>query len=327
MTLKRAIIFIIPAILLAVMGFLPPSANAASFSIQLSPGSPKPNTTVTARIQTYQFDDNRANIIWQIDGKLVAQGLGANTITLQSPDTGKTKNITAYVTTADGDRSSQSLYLTVHDVDLLVDALTYVPPGYRGRALPTLQSSVRISAIPYLFKNGKKLPPESLIYEWFFDSNKNAQASGANKTSFIAFLPDSDNHLVSLKLSDTADEITFEKGMVLTARNASPEIVFYEDNPLEGPIYAKALFGTFKLTQGAINLRAEPFYFSTKNNSNLTYTWSMNDQPTSAGEKPNILNLKVPENSTGETVINLTIMHIANLLQSANAALRIIFGQ
>ncbi len=327
MNLKRAIIFIIPTVLLAIVGFLPQSTNAASFSIKLSSSSPQPNTTITAQTQTYQFDDNRANIIWQIDGKTVAQGLGANTITLQSPDMGKTKKITAYVTTVDGDKGSQSLYLTVHDVDFLVDALTYVPPGYRGRALSTPQSSVRISAIPYLFKNGKKLPPETLIYEWFFDSKKNTQASGANKTSFIAPLLDSDDHLLSLKLSDMTNEITFEKGIILTAKNISPEIIFYEDNPLEGPIYARALSGELKLTQGAINLRAEPFYFSTKDNSNLTYTWNMNNQLTSAGEKPNILNLKAPENFAGETAINLTIKNMVSLLQSADAALRIIFGQ
>lgn len=327
MSLKRASIFIIPTILLATVGFLPPSANAASFSIQLSSSSPRPNTTITAQTQTYNFDDNRANIVWQIDGKTVAQGLGVNTITLQSPDIGKAKKITAFVTTVDGDQDSQSINLTVHDVDFIVDALTYVPPGYRGRALPTLQSSVRISAIPYLFKNGKKLPPESLIYDWFFDSKKDTQASGANKTSIIAPLLDSDNHLLSLKLSDTANEITFEKGIILTAKNISPEIIFYEDNPLEGPIYAKALSGELKLAQGAISLRAEPFYFSTRNNSNLTYTWNMNNQPTSVGEKPNILNLKVPENFAGETAINLTVMNIVNLLQSADAALRIIFGQ
>ncbi|MBI5045589.1 MAG: hypothetical protein HZC14_01115 [Candidatus Niyogibacteria bacterium] len=306
---------------------LPPFTGTKLFSIKLTPNYPKPNTAVTAEILTYRFDEDRANIIWQINGKTVAQGLGVKTITFQSPDTGKTQKITAYVTTIEGNQESQLLNLTIHDVDLLVDALTYVPPGYRGKAWPTLQSSIRISAIPYLFKNGKKLPPETLIYEWSFDTKKNIPASGANKDSFVAQLPDSDDYLVTLKLSDQADEINFEKSIMLTARKTSPEIIFYEDNPLEGPIYAKALSGAIKLSQGAINLRAEPFYFSKENISALTYGWSMNDQPTPTEEKPNVLNLRAPENTTGETVINLTIKNLSRLLQSADATLRVMFGQ
>ncbi|MEK7647329.1 MAG: hypothetical protein AAB378_03120 [Patescibacteria group bacterium] len=338
MALKHATIFIISTVLLTATGVLSPqfihaqegllpTTNTELFSIRLSSNSPKPNTAVTAQILTYRFDEDRAYILWQIDDKLVAQGPGVTTITLQSPDMGKTKKITAHVTTLEGDQSSQSFNLTVHDVDFLWDALTYVPPGYRGKALPTPQSNARISAIPHLFKDGKKLSPETLIYEWSFDARKDARASGVNKDSFIVQLPDSDNHTIAVKLSDRANEITFEKSIILTAKNASPEIIFYEDNPLEGPIYAKALLNSLKLAQGAINLRAEPFYFSKENISALTYEWEMNNESVLAEEKPNVLNLRAPENATGETIINLTIRNLSRLLQSVNATLRIMFGQ
>ncbi|MEK7133410.1 MAG: hypothetical protein AAB771_01840 [Patescibacteria group bacterium] len=302
-------------------------AIGGDFSINLLPVNPTPNSPVTAKVKSFQFDVNRAAITWEVDGKIVSGGLSEKTIQLIAPDLGKTKKITVYVTTADEIKASQSLILSGNDLDFLWEAMTFVPTGYKGKALPTAGSTVRISAIPYLFKDGAKLPPESLIYEWSLDFKRKISDSGAGKDSFVFSLENNKNHTIILKISDRSETVSFEKGFTVSGDNTLPEILFYEEHPLEGPIYRRAFSGNIGLRAGDLSLRAEPFYFSRENIANLSYEWKMNNQPLAAGEKPNVLNLLAPAEDEGKATIEINVKHPDKFLQFTDAALNIIFGE
>lgn len=319
---------ILPLILFILL-LLPAKIGAVGgdFSIDLLPVNPTPNSPVTAKVRSFQFDVNRATIIWEVDGKIIAGGLSEKTIQLVAPDLGKIKTITVYVTTADDIKASQSLILSGNDLDFLWEAMTFVPAGYKGKALPTAGATVRISAIPYLFKDEKKLAPESLIYEWSLDFKRKINDSGAGKDSFVFSLDNNKNHTVVLKISDRLETIGFEKGFSISGDDTPPEILLYEEHPLEGPIYRRALSNEINLRAGDLALRAEPFYFSLENIANLSYEWKMNNKPLAAGENSRVLNLLAPAEDGGRATIEINIKHPDKFLQFADAALNIVFGE
>lgn len=320
---------IILPLILFILLLLPAKIGAigGDFFVVFQPENPAPNSPVTVKLKSFQFDVNRASIIWEVDEKITAGGMSEKTIQLISPDLGRTKKITAYVTTADDLQTSQSFILNGSDLDFLWEAITSVPAGYKGKALAAAGSTVRVSAIPYLFKDGKKLFSENLIYEWSLDFTRKINDSGAGKDSFVFSLDNNKNHTVVLKVSDRSETISFEKGFTISGEDTLPEILFYEEHPLEGPIYRRALSNEINLRAGDLALRAEPFYFSRENIANLSYKWEMNNKSLAAGENPRILNLLAPTQGAGKTTIEVVIKHPDKFLQFADAALNIIFGE
>src|SRR3989344_115349 len=321
--------FILLLLVLFILLSLPVKIGAigGDFFIPFLPDNPAPNSPVTAKLKSYQFDVNRAMIFWEIDGKIIAGGLSEKTIQLTSPDLGKTKQIIVYVTTADDVQASQTFILNGSDLDFLWEAMTSAPAGYKGKALPSAGSTVKVSAIPYLFKDNKKLSPESLIYEWSLDFKKKISDSGARKDSFAFSLENNKDHTIILKVSDRSETISFEKGFTISGDIASPEILFYEEQPLAGPIFRQALRGEISLRANDLTLRAEPFYFSRENIANLSYKWKMNNKPLAVGEKPNVLGLLAPAQGAGKTAIEVAIQHPDKFFQFAGASLKIIFGE
>lgn len=298
-------------------------AIGSDFSITLIPQNPTPGAMVTAKVKSLHFDTSRASIIWKIDGKAVSAGADKDSVKFESPALGKKKTISASVVTADGESSSKSLVLVGNDMDLLWEALTTTPFNYRGKALSPVQSQIKVTAIPYIFENSLMLEDSDLIYEWYVNFNKDINASGAGKNYFILKIKDNDDYTVSLKVSNKASNIVFEKLIVLSGSNMKPKIIFYKEHPLEGPRYENALKEGFDIGYEEIGLRAEPFFFSS---DNLSFNWKMNGKSISADEAPNILKLRAPEGEEGETSIGLDIKNNLNVLQFTSAVLKIIFG-
>lgn len=313
-------------ILIGLGLFQKTGAIGSDFSIDLNPSDPLPNTEARARITSFQFDANRAKITWELDAKAMLSGLGERDFTFTSPDLGKEKRLTVYVITAEGAQSKKTLNLIGQDIDLLWEAQTYTPPGYKGRAVPVIESFIKVSAIPHLFSGGKEIQGSDLIYEWFLNFKKNIPASGAGKNSFTFQLRDFDDFDVVLKVSSRDNAAVFEKGFTLSADSIStkPKILFYENNPLEGPRYNKALAREIVLSNGEIGIRAEPFFFSRGALARLSYEWTMNAEKIFPEQFANVLSLRAGlANGGGRSVIDLRISNPVNILQTAKERVEI----
>lgn len=305
--------------------------SAGGDLIRIIPNNPAPNSRVEAKISSFNFDVNRANITWEVAGAVILKGVGKNTVQFKSPEYGKEKKITAYIITADGAQISESIVLRGNDTDLLLEPLTSTPPSYRGRALSVLGSRVRVVAIPYLFKRGALIDSSKLIYDWSLDFKKDINASGAGKNSFTFQLKDYDDYTVILRVSNIANNISFEKSITVSASDFKPKVLFYEEGPLFGPRYERALTNTINMFSDEISLRAEPYFFSEKSLRELNFKWKMNSEVISLGKIPNILNLKAPNPPTGgdggegETLVSVSVNNLINVLQFASQNLKIIF--
>jgi len=321
-------------IMVAVVGFILVSATnqtmaeGRDFTLKIIPGNYTPNSSISAKLNSFQFDANRASITWVIDGETILTGVGERTVKLRSPEFGENKKITVSIVTSDGKKTTKSLLLTGNNIDFLWEAETSTPAGYKGKALATIGSRIKITAVPYLFKNGRALASEDLIYDWWLNFDKEISASGANKQSFSFELKNTREYNLLLKVSDRASSVSFEKNFIISANQAQPEVVFYEDHPLEGPRYEKALTGTTEIDSdsGEILVRAEPFYFSKDNLGGISYKWEMNGNALTTDEKPNVLRLRTPENGSGEAIIKVVVKHPRNFMQYAQSAIKFIFG-
>lgn len=321
---KEIIKIIFLSITLVALLAIQETKAAEDFSIILSPANPGPNTMVSARISSYHFDVDRSEITWELDGKIVLRGIGEKNFRFTTPDINKTMRLFVYILTDKGTEAEKTLSFFGNDIDFLWEALTSTPIGYKAKALPVIQSQIKITAISHLFVEGNTIPTSELVYEWSLKNKKNINASGTGKNFFIIQLKDFDDYPVTLRISNFDKTIVFEKGIILSANMAAPKILFYETRPLEGPQYNKAL-QKIQLENNEIVVRAEPYFFSINNLKQLSYEWLMNREKIFSDELPNTLSLRTPEGS-GTSIIDLTITNPVNFMQSAKNSLEISFG-
>ncbi len=284
LSLKQLSVFLLVATFLFGSTPLDSSAQVASvndgkLSITLNPRIPGPDTQVTARVENYAINIDRAPISWTTSDGQKKQGVGESYFTFTTTKTGVRQQITASVTTPSGVVLSQTISITPAAIDLLVEADTYTPPFYKGRSLFTHQSSVTVSAIPEILSNGTALNPNTLFFTWEKNNKVLQQASGMGKNS-ISFV----GSVVSQPFLVTVTAESLTSGVIarkqITVEPHTPQVVVYENNPVYGSVFEKAVANTFLFDREEVGLTAIPYFFSVKTRSdgNLLFTWMENDK-------------------------------------------------
>ena len=133
-TMKKGFTFLIISLLISFVFCLPKNGLAqeindysSDFSIELVPDNPRPGQTVSAKVVSYQFDINRSDIAWILDGKTIAQGQGKKTADFVLPSLGKESVLTVNIITNEGVKTSKTKKFSGSDIDFLWQANTSVP--------------------------------------------------------------------------------------------------------------------------------------------------------------------------------------------------------
>lgn len=312
---KDIIILLTAVILTSFFLFQQSQAVNEDFSVEFSPSIPGPNTSVSASLISYSFDVNRASITWILNGQIKLRGTGQKNFSFTTGNLGSRTNISVSITSEDGIQLQKNFSFQAADVDILWEALNYTPLAYRGKALPVSGSLIKVTAVPYF-------PGSSgLIYEWQIDYKNMPDISGTGKNSFVFKSADIYNkNKIGLTVSNYDRSIVAKKSVDIEI--GAPKIIFYEENPLEGTKYNKALKGNVQLEQDEIIVRVEPYFFSTKDLKKLSYEWLMNEKKVIPEEFSNIFSLRKGE-SSGRSLINVKINNPANILQYADSSLEI----
>ena len=300
-----------------------PFVLAQDFYIEINPSNPGPNTLVNARIISYSFDVDRSYITWSIDNKIALQGTGKKVFSFTTGALGIGTTLRVNITTEDGFSISKTVVLGANDVDLLWEALTYTPAGYPGKAMPTPQSLIKIVAFPHLFLNGYKLSNENLIYKWSIDYKMMPSVSGTNKNTLIFSKFDfpGDEHIIKVQVTNQNNTAVAEKRIKISS--AEPKILFYQEHPLEGTRYQKALKDAITFSEEEIQVRAEPYFFSRNNIDALSYEWTIDGKKTVKKGFSNILHLRIEPGAYGIFNIALRINNLKNVLQYSEASFNI----
>lgn len=329
--MKKEFVFLISFIFTLSFFSLPKNILAqeindysSDFSIELVPDNPRPEQAVSAKIVSYQFDVDRSDIIWILDGKTIVSGTGKKTADFVLPPLGKESILTVNIVTNQGVKTSKTRKFFGSDMDFLWSANTSVPAGYKGKALAGRKAFIKITALPHLYLASSAVPRSNLIYEWTFNYKNLPDYSGAGKNTLLVRLNDLGDYVIGVKVSTKDKRASFQKFLHLSAEGISPKAVFYADDPLEGPFYGRALGGKISLKTKDINIRAEPYFFN-QENGKASYKWSMNGKSVKSGKKPNTISL-VSEESSGQARISFEMeKEVENSLQSAETSADISF--
>jgi hypothetical protein len=319
--MKRILLIVSSAIFIAAIAFFSVHAQlgTADLSITLNPSDPKPLQTVQVRVQSFGFDLNHASVTWTYNGITVASGTGRTSISVTAPANGKVGILAVTATSTDFAESSATLVLRPASVDLLWEgADSYTPPFYKGRALPSNNGIIRVTAIPNI------TAPRELSYDWQQSDSALPDSSGYGKNSLLfknSTLNTTEN------ISVTASNSSFSGTSSIAITPKTPTVVGYFNN--DGYVdYANGSTTTLSTTGNGSIIRFEPYFFSTPYSIDHDLSFSYldtdgNNLQTGSGQ--NELRLSRPDGG-GESQFTVAINTIAYSLQNITRHFSMIFN-
>jgi hypothetical protein len=296
-----------------------PDIFTGSLSLELTPRVPEANSTVTATVENYAIDMSKSNITWSTSDGQRAEGVGTRTFSFSTRGAGEAQTLTVVVVAPGGNRYTEQLSITTGSVDLLVEADTYTPPLYRGRALFTPQSIVTIAAIPDIRTGNTRVNPENLLYTWEKDDRVLQEQSGVGKDTITFQGSLAPRPFYVTVTTETRDGgVQARKRIQVTPKQAN--VLVYESNPLFGNIFEQAITSRFRFDREEVGLVAVPYFFSatSRDDASVSYSWTENGKsielPT-LGSKLTFTNTSKAK--SGVSTINVGTSHLSNFLQNA----------
>jgi hypothetical protein len=290
-------------------------------SVEQIPKIPKPGEIVSIRINGYTTDLNKAKITWLQDGKVILSQMGAVTNQVEAPANGKSSTVIISIAKETGGVIAKTITLSPADVDLFYEAQTYVHPFFKGKRQFTSESVITFIAVPNFITPSGKIRDTDLVYKWSINGSVIQSVSGYGRNTFTA-----QGQLIERPAQVTVEVSAVGSSLIASQtigfRSTSPELIAYENNPILGVVYDKAIFGDFILERPQVDFEGIPYFFSaeTKNSPNIKYTWSINStQVTSKTPTENYLFLQNDKNIDGRASISATVEHVGNLLQTTSA--------
>lgn len=296
--------------------------------ISVSPEYPSPGQNVKISLESYTTNLNAASIVWIVDGKNALQGIGAVSINVSAPDIGKKTAVTAVIVTAESKEVKKSVILKTGDVDLVWESSGYIPPLFKGKALFAYQNGIKVTAIPHLSgASGKEIDPKTLVYKWTKNDKVMQDQSGYGKQTFtfVEELP----RPIEIEVIVTTRDGGEQGRALVTLEQGNPSLLFYEEDPLYGVFYNKAIKNRFTLKKEEVSILAVPYFFSNVGgeNSPITYSWSINNllQPDISTNRS--ITLRSKEDSEGSSDLSLEIRNTGKILQGAKQNTTLLFSK
>lgn len=284
------IIFVFACVILISFALPKPAAAqfAASASLAVEPAFPAPLTNVSVSLEAYTMNTVGATITWFVNGTEMKASRNARTISVTTGALGEKMAVNATIAMPNGIPFTVKTVITPAVVDLILESDTYIPAFYRGRALPSGESTIHAVAIPQV---GKSVSPSSLTYKWEYSGSVLLGGPVRGKQSIdITMSRFSDNYL-TVTVMDQAGQAIAQKSLLLNPTD--PELHFYEDNPLRG-LHERAIDDGFMLIGDETTIYGEPYFMHTDlSQRSVGFTWSVNGEKTSfQNQDPHTITLR-----------------------------------
>jgi hypothetical protein len=298
-------------------------------TVNVSPENPRPGDNVRMEVVTYSTDLGRAQIGWYEDNVLIKSGLGLTTHTTKAGPAGSHKQIRIVIRAEDGFVHEEILDIRPAVVDIIWEARSTVPPFYKGKALYTILGTIKINAFPYMIdESGQVIDPKTMTYTWRLNRRVQGNRSGPGKQSIIFDQRDSIYRTpfeLGVTVSDPSGKHFADNDVEIDVGKST--LLFYENNPIFGILFNKALYGQYGLKEKELALEAFPFYLDAPNrrDSQLKYEWTVNQDTYTKYGDPTLV-LRNEENLSGQTDINLEVYNERKILEGAREGLSIFFG-
>ncbi len=303
-----------------------PGTNG-TISIAFSPTSPKPGDTVHLTVQSSLLDVLESDILWEADGKKIAQGKGADSTSLKAGALGTETPVDVTVITTEGTAVSARVVIVPTELDLLVDSDSYTPPFYHGRPLASAGTNLHLQAVPRFKRAGVSIPSSALTYMWRRNGMVLGSISGLGRST--AILPV--EHLfgtdtISVEVRSGDGVLSHTSSVSLFARD--PVLTLYQDHPLYGVMYHRALGPSTFIPETEMTFTAIPLFAQATSvyDPALNFVWHVNgaEIPTNR-ENPGKITINA-ENSSGIAFVELETTHATNYFLNAKDRWNVTFS-
>ncbi len=294
--------------------------------INISPKNPNPNENVNISIDSYYANLDRSFITWTLNGRIIKSGNGEKSVSFTTGSLGNVSNIYLTIETIDGKTHNESIRIVPSEIDLLWEAETYTPWFYKGKALFSREAVVKVVADAILpGPGGQILSNSNVLYKWKINGKIRNDLSGYGKNVvFIkgTILAESIN--VEVEVSDVSGSISALKRRTIPV--SSPAVIIYEDDPLEGVLFNKAVFSSLDLLGKEVALNAYPFFFGeiADKDKDLEYLWII-DGKTVAGNLTSKIILRNENVGSGQSAVAVNVSHKKSIFQKAGSSFRIFY--
>ncbi len=270
------------------------AASPNSIIVDVVPQNPNPGETVNISLNSYANNLDSVLISWSVDGKSSTSGIGKKTFSVKAPSAGAESNIIASIALPDGNIDTK-IIVRPAEMSLLWQATdSYVPPFYKGKALPTPGSEIKVVAMPELRNGSQNINPKNLVYSWKKDYSNSPDASGYGK-NFMVYTNDYLESTSNVSAIASSVDQNHSSEANLTIGTVNPQIEFYKNDPILGTIWEHALLDGHKVPGDEI-IEASPYFVSPRDIRlpSLVFNWFINDvQIAMGGVKKNLFPVKV----------------------------------
>ena len=302
---------------------LPANAQLDSYvsqtavSLSLSPQHPGSNQAVTITANSSLFELEASDMIWYVNGAVVAEGPAITSQTISAGGAGSETSVRVIVNQPGIGSASADATIRPADMDLLWESDSYVPPFYKGRAVPSEGASVRLQAMPHFTDTaGAAIPSSDIIFTWKKDNVVAQNASGRGRSSVVLPGPELFGNTTFSVDAKTTDGLLSASASVQIA-SVEPLVTLYKNDPLSGVAYNNALPPQASLPETEVTLDAVPYFAPVQSPLALQYAWKVNGQPISNGTRPYELTVNA-QGSSGAALLELALSHATNFFLSVS---------
>lgn len=300
--------------------------SLSSILVNMVPPSPAPNENVSVTLSSYADNLDSVLISWSVNGKNVVSGIGKKSFSVTAPALGSESTVLAKINLPSGQEETKIIIKPSTMVLLFEANDSYVPPFYKGKALPVVDSEIKIVAMPEIRTSSGLVNPKNMTYSWKKDYTNDVEASGYGKNYFTYtsdYLDDSSNIEVT---ASTLDQKYSVRGSINVGA-IQPKILFYKNDGTLGPLWEEAFLQGHQIQDKDVVI-AEPYFISPKEirSPRLTWNWFINGQNVLIqGFKKNLMPLQVEEGVSGVSSLKLEIENRDKIFQTVGKEIELEF--
>ncbi|MDE2079172.1 MAG: hypothetical protein KGI73_02180 [Patescibacteria group bacterium] len=313
---------------LLFLALVPFSASAAlipvsggTLELTASPQYPAPGQTVSFTANYTGGDTGTISYAWSVNGTPTLSGIGENQLSLVA-SAADTVSVTAVDVTG-GVLGTASTVINPGTVDLVWEGQTTTPPLYIGRPLPNGQSPVTVLAVPHITVNGNAVPVSALVYTWSVNAVPEAALSGYGKSAAIVTPPNFGQAFTVSVHAETPDGRGGADNTI-TIQPQTPTVLVYQNAPLLGIRFDRAVTGSFPMTESEASFTAFPLFV--QNLNALSYQWTLNGAPFAVdAPQPRNVTFRLTGGGTGTSAVLFTFTNPSAFLEHGAVSFTLTF--
>lgn len=292
-------------------------------TISMEPAYASPGSTVRFTAIAPSLPLAESTFVWRVNGASAGSGIGLTSIETKLGDAGETTDVSVSIQFDDSETSAEAS-VTPASLDLLWESEGYTAPFYLGRALSAAGTKLKLVAVPHF----GGADPQTLIYTWRRGNTVLGTLSGKGKSSIkvdspLLFGTDT----FSVEVRTASNDLSARASARITS--AKPPLMLYEEHPLFGILFHKALGAAEYIPETERTFVAYPFFAPVRalNDGSLDFAWRVNSAEVEAdGARPGAITINAA-GSDGVAIVDLDVGHARNLFYETDSLWRINFNE